>query len=244
MLLLFAVIFLTVLIGVGTMCIHGKEINRKYIIPWSILLITDFLFLVAKFAVGDVVLTFLYYIPALILTIVGGIWMINISIKSKKSGECKRIIVSGLISVLITVVIIPIPSLTSDDKFEIYKNYYFAVAEDMFEEYDNGKLSVKNEFQSPPYSKMDIDRINAVFTAATIRDMKRLNRSAGVYSYVMADKDVIYFSFGALFQSIDGIAICRNGKDPTIDSELKSQFYQATRYSSIEAGVYHYYGGL
>jgi hypothetical protein len=42
---------------------------------------------------------------------------------------------------------------------------------------------------------------------------------------MLLDADVNYFSFGVVFQSISGIAKCRNGKDPSTDDLLKSRFF-------------------
>lgn len=86
----------------------------------------------------------------------------------------------------------------------MYKKDYYEVSNAIFQVYDEGKLSVGDKLESPPYSRLDMDKITGMFSSDIVNRMKKLNKSAGVYDYIVANKDVIYFSFGASLQSIDG----------------------------------------
>lgn len=69
-------IIITVLIGLTVILVFGKEDIKKNIAPLFILLISNFLFLYAKYVVGDGFLTLLIYLPALVLLIISSIWLI------------------------------------------------------------------------------------------------------------------------------------------------------------------------
>lgn len=238
-------IFITVFIGTTVILICGKANIKRIIIPLLILLAGDFILLYAKFVVGDNLSAWLLYFWAIFLLLIPAIWLIVILIKSLKGKENKKINLAILIGLIITIAIIFIPSLKQDDKFIIYQKNYFSVSDAIFQAYDEGRVSVEDQFASPPFSTYDLKRLNATFASEIVDEMKALNRTAGVYTYILADEDVVYFSFGAVSQSIDGIAICRNGKDPSTDDALKSRFFDGcTSYIYITDDAYHFKDGL
>lgn len=234
-------ILITALLGTTVMLVYGKVDIKRIMIPMVILFIGDFLLLYAKFVVGDDFLTVVLYLPAVILLLIALISLIIILIKMVVRKKSKKKLFAILLSFLITIVIIALPALTQIDKFKLYKDDYFAVSDSLFQASDEGKLVGKGMFHSPP-SKIDSEELMKLFSDKLIRQMKTLNRSAGVVSYNVADKNVIYFMFSPVFQSIDGIAICRNGKNPSTDSRLKTLFQHA-RYELITDGVYYFSGG-
>lgn len=242
---LFIIIMITFLLGITVVLIYGKQNIKRIIIPLLILLIGDFLFLYAKFAVGDFFLTLLYYLPAIALVVISVIWFIILLVVDIKREYNGNKVLAILFSFAITVIILFIPSLTQEDKYKIYRKDYFYVSEAIFQVYDEGEISVGDQYHSPPYSPRDIEKLEAYYTENVINKMKRLNKNAGVYTYILADQDVIYFSFGAFFQSVSGIAITRNGKELSFNDELSSRFFDgATTYEYIEDNVYYFYDGL
>jgi hypothetical protein len=234
-------ILITVLLGTTVVLVYGKVDIKRIEIPMLILFLGDFLLLYAKFVVGDDFLTIVLYLPAVIILLIALISLIIILIKMVAGKKSKKKIFAILLSFIMTIVIIAVPALTQIDKFKLYKHDYFAVSDSLFQAYDEGKLAGKGMFRSPP-SKIDSDELKKLFSNKLISKMKTLNRSAGVVSYSVADKDVIYFMFSPGLQSIDGIAICRNGKNPSTDSRLKT-FFQHARYELITDGVYYFSGG-
>lgn len=238
-------IIITVLIGLTVVLVYGKQNIKKIIVPLFILLISNFLFLYAKFVVGDAFLTLLLYLPAIALLIISFIWFIIFLIIGVRRKYNKNKIYAIILSFAITAIIILIPALTQEDKFKLYRNDFFYVAEAIFQAYDEGEISVGDQYHSPPYSKMDIEEIESHYTENVMNKMKRLNKNAGVYTYIVADEDVIYFSFGAFFQSISGIAITRNEKNPSADNALRARFFDgAIIYEYIEDNAYYFNDGL
>lgn len=63
-------IIITLLLGTIVILIYGKANIKRIIAPLLILLISDFLFLYAKFVVGDSFLTLLLYLSAIALLII------------------------------------------------------------------------------------------------------------------------------------------------------------------------------
>ncbi|OAB40397.1 hypothetical protein [Paenibacillus antarcticus] len=238
-------ILVTFLIGSIVVLIYGKYYIKRIIAPLFIVLIADFLLLYAKLVVGDDILTLIIYLPAMILFVISLIWLLVILVKSFVRKDSKKKIIAILLCIAMTTVIIYIPSLRQEDKFKIYQDEFMAVSDAIFKAYDEGRVSIGEEFASPPYATYDLDRLSTLFSDKILNKMKKVNRSAGVYTYILADKDVIYFSFGAVFQSISGIAICRNGKDPSTDETLKSRFFDGnTSFEYISNGAYHFSDGL
>ncbi|OAB28354.1 hypothetical protein PMSD_22785 [Paenibacillus macquariensis subsp. defensor] len=238
-------ILVTFLLGATVVLIYGKHNIKRIIAPLFIVLTADFLLLYAKLVVGDDILTLIMYVPAMILFVISLIWLLIILLKSLVRKDSKKKMIAILLCIVMTTVIIYIPSLQQEDKFKIYQDEFIAVSDAIFKAYDLGKLSIGEEFASPPYRTYDLDRLNTLFSAKIVNKMKKVNRSAGVYTYILADKDVIYFSFGAVFQSISGIAICRNGKDPSTDETLKLRFFDGnTSFQYISEGAYHFSDGL
>ncbi|MBD8004703.1 hypothetical protein [Bacillus norwichensis] len=104
------------------------------------------------------------------------------------------------------------------------------MANAIFEAYDEGKV---------------LEELESLFPGNIIQEMNKLNKSAGVHTFIVADKDVVYFSYGAVFQSISGIAICRNDKDPSIDEALRSRFFDgAIQYKDLGQEAYLFNDGL
>lgn len=243
--MIYLIISTVAIIGSIVFFIHGKERIKVVVVPSIFLLIADLQFLIAKFAVGDDFLTIILYFPATLCFLIGCVWMTVLLVKSFKHKDSKRVIASMIILALISLAIIPIPSLKKDDKYKIYKSTYYQVADAIFNAYDAKKIKIGDQFQSPPYATYDMDRISVNFEKDIINCMKKLNKNAGVYTYIMADDDVVYFSFGANFQSVEGIAICRKGENPNNNEKLRSKYFDGSpHYNCIENGVYHFYDGL
>ncbi|MBC9783063.1 hypothetical protein H1S01_00905 [Heliobacterium chlorum] len=241
-----AMVFFVILIfGITVMVILGKGRIKGVIAPLAILLIADFLLLYGKYVVSDGFLTFILYVPSLVLIAISSILSLIIWVKSKRDSIDQRKILAVALGVVMTAVIMATPALDQMDKFKLYQEEYLAVSDAIFQAYDQGKLSLGEEFTSPPYSILGVDKQNSRFPEEVAHKMDTLHKSAGVNSYIVADQDVIYFCFGANLQSIDGIAVCRNGKDPTVDLSLKSRFFDgATSYEYITEGAYHFRDGL
>lgn len=243
-------ILITFLLGITVILIYGKANIKRIIVPLLIILIGDFLLLYAKFVVGYNFLTFIYvnkdlYLPAMILFIISLIWLIIIFIISIAGNNSKKKMIAIVFCLSMSTVIIFVPSLKQDDKFKLYQKDFYSVSDAIFQAYDEGDVSVEEQFASPPFSTYDLDELKAVFSDKIINKMEKLNRSAGIYTYIVADEDVIYFSFGAVFQSISGIAISRNGKDPSSDEILKMRFFDGnTSYRYIREDAYHFSDGL
>ncbi|MTV47369.1 hypothetical protein GJ688_00050 [Heliobacillus mobilis] len=239
------VFFVILLLGITVVVIFGKEQIKGVIAPLAILLIADFLLLYGKYVVSDGFLTFILYVPSLVLIAISGIWSLIIWVKCRRDRANQRKILAVALGFVVTAVIMATPALDQMDKFKLYQKEYLAVSDAIFLAYDQGKLSLGEEFTSPPYSISGVDKQKSRFSEEVVHKMGTLHKSAGVNSYIVADQDVIYFSFGANLQSIDGIAICRNGKDPTVDLSLKSRFFDgATSYEYITEGAYHFRDGL
>jgi len=242
---LFIIIIITLLFGITVVLIYGKQNIKRIIIPLLILLIGDFLFLYAKFAVGDSFLTLLYYLPAIALVVISVIWFIILLIIDIRREYNGNKILAIFLSFAVTAIILLIPSLSQEDKYKLYRKDYYHVAEAIFQAHDEGEISVGDQFHSPPYSTLDIEKLESHYTEDVINKMKKLNKNAGVYTYIVAGQDVIYFSYGAFFQSISGIAITRNGRELSFHDELSSRFFDgATTYEYIEDNVYYFFDGL
>lgn len=238
-------IILTLVFGLIIFLIYGKKNIKEIAVPLILLLAGDFLLLYAKFAAGDPLMSFLLPVPAFILLFISVVWIVVVVIKRETINKDKRKMAAILLFVIASIVIAFLPTLSREDKFNIYQEDFNAVSDAVFQAYDESKLAVGEQFSSPPYSTSDLDRLRSVFSEDVIRKMKKLNRSAGVYTYIAADEDVVYFSYGAVFQSISGVAIVRNGKDPSKDEELKSRFFDgAIRYEPIGDNAYHFNDGL
>lgn len=245
--MMLAIAFLiSVIVGITVILLFGKGNIKRIIAPLLILLLGNFLLLYAKFVVGDPILTLILHLPAMLLLAISVIWWIIFWVRNISGKVSKKKILAIILCLIMTTVIIFIPTLDRDDTFKLYRDDYFAVSDAIFQAYDDGKVLVGDQFASEPYSTSDLDRMNTFFSNKVINKMKKLNRSAGVNTYIVADEDVIYFSFGAVFQSISGIAICRNDKDPSTDKELHSRFFDGVpTYTNIgEDGVYLFFDGL
>lgn len=223
------IITISLVLGAAVVLICGKENFKGMLTPLFILWAGDFLLLYAKFVVGDSTSTFFLYFPAMILLGIPVIWLITIVVKSNGEKDSEKIVRAIVFSLTMTIIIIFAPSLKSEGKFKLYQNDFYAVSDAIFQAYDDGKVSVGEHYSSNEIEKK----------------MEKLERSAGVYSYDLVDEDVIYFSFGAVFHSISGIAICRNGKDPSVNQIMPpSSFDGMTTYRYIKDGVYYFSDGL
>jgi hypothetical protein len=234
-------------IGALTLALHGKVNLKLFVIPWLILLISEYLFLTIKFDSEAGFLAQFLYLPAIIFAIVGIIWMIVLLFMSAKAKDSKRIHISILCSILVIASVTLVPSLKYEDKYKMYKGLYTDVAVAMFECYDSKKIAIGEQLNNPPNKSENMTKILASFDPDIISKMGKLNNNAGITTLTMADKDVIYFSFGSgpFLQSVDGIAICRNGKDPGSDSALKAKYFDGnTTYTNIVEGVYYFKDGI
>ena len=223
------IITLSLLLGTLVVLICGKENLKGMITPLLMLGAGDFLLLYVKFVKGDTTLIFLAYLFAMVLIGIPVIWLVTIVVKSNREKDSEKIVRAIVFSLTMTIIIVFVPYLKAEGKFKLYQNDFYTVSDAIFQAYDDGEISVGEHFSS--------DEI--------INKMEKLEKYAGVYRYILVDKDVIYFSFGAVFQSISGIAICRNGKDLFTDTTLESQPYDGVpTYKYITDGVYHFSDGL
>jgi hypothetical protein len=234
-------------IGALTLALHGKVNLKLFVIPWLILLISEYLFLTIKFDSEAGFLAQFFYLPAIIFALVGIIWMIILLFMSAKAKDSKRILISILCSILVIGSVALVPSMKYEDKYKLYKGLYTDVAVAMFECYDSKKIAIGEQLNNPPNKTESMNKILYSFDPEIISKMGKLNNNAGICTLTMADKDVIYFSFGSgpIFQSVDGIAVCRNGKDPGSDSALKAKYFDGnTTYTTIVEGVYYFKDGM
>jgi len=223
------ILILSLLLGIAVVLICGKENIMGMIDPILILWAGDFLLLYAKFVVGDSSSRFIPYLLAMVLVGIPVIWLIIIVVKSNGEKDSEKIVRAIVFSLTMTLIIVFVPSLKAEGKFKLYQNDFYAVSDAIFQAYDDGKVSVGEHYSS-----------NKI-----VGKMDKLERAAGVRSYYLVDEDVIYFSFGAAFHTISGIAICRNGKDPSVDQIMPPRSFDGMpTYRYIKDGVYHFSDGL
>ncbi|EMS70449.1 hypothetical protein [Ruminiclostridium cellobioparum] len=228
-------------IGIFLMFIAGKENIKNMIVPILIFLACNFISLYTKFIIGDEFFKELLFLPAIIFLLVLIFWLGTILKKLFTKSYNRRKIITVVFFFIFTIVILFIPHLTKDDKFKLFQQDYYDVSNAIFKAYDDGKVTIKEEFNL----KYDLDTMLTIFPKNIVNKMKALNKYCDVYTYIVADKDVIYFCFSADFQSIDGYAVCRNYKDPTTDESIKSRFFDGrTIYTYIAEGVYYFHDGL
>lgn len=240
-----AIILTTLVIGTVILAIHGMEKLKFFVFPWILLLISEYLILTLKFDTDAGFLAQYLYLPAIITALVGAIWMIILLFLSAKVKESKRILISILCSLLVIASVALVPSLKYEDKYRMYKGLYTDVSGAMFEGYDNKKIAIGEQLNNPPNKTDSLTKILSSFDPDIISKMGKLNNNAGISTLIMADKDVVYFRFGPVFQSVDGIAICRNGKDPGTDSALKSKYFDGnTKFTAIVDGIYYFKDGM
>ena len=223
------IITIALLLGTSVVLICGKENLKGILTPLLMLGAGDFLLLYAKFVVGDSFSRFPLYLSAMILLGISVISLIIIIVKSNGEKDSEKIVRAIVFALTMTIIIVFVPSLKSEGKFKFYQNDFYAVSDTVFQAYDDGEIAVGERFSSD----------------VIINKMEKLEKTTGVYNYFLVDEDVIYFSFGAFFQSISGIAITRNGKDLLTDDMLESQpFDGVPTYKYITDGVYHFSDGL
>src|SRR5699024_4493719 len=122
-------IIITLLFGITVGVIYGKGNIKFIIVPLIILGISDFLFLYAKFVVGDSFLTLLLYLPASALLIISVVWFIIFLIIAIKRKYSRNKLFAIFLSLAITAIILFIPALSQENKYKLYRNDYFAVAD-------------------------------------------------------------------------------------------------------------------
>ncbi len=238
-------ILIILFIGIIVLLIYGREYIGWIMIPFPILLIGNFLLLFAKFSAGDPLLAMLFSFLIMMVLIFPVSWLLIIFIKSIKEKVSNRKLLAIALSLVITFSLFFIPAIKKENQFEPYKNDFYAVANAIFEAYDEGKVSIGNQYHSPSDSAVNLEELESLFPGNIIQEMNKLNKSAGVHTFIVADKDIVYFSYGAVFQSISGIAICRNDKDPSIDEALRSRFFDgAIQYKDLGQEAYLFNDGL
>ncbi|WP_458411804.1 hypothetical protein ACNQFZ_13185 [Schinkia sp. CFF1] len=229
-------LILIILLELAVIMICEKENRKKIIASLLMLLLGNFLILDDKLYVDTLVPNILP-IPAMVLLTISAAWFI-ILIDTKK-GKRLTIAIGLCFTMTILIFALPgVPSLSEVEEFKLYKEDYFAISGAIFQAYDKGYISVEDRLNSPP-SKNDLERLGTHFSNGVIRRMKKLSRVAGISFYDIVDKDVIHFGDIRLHSSA-GIAICRNGKDPSTDIVLKSQFHDVITYRHIANGIYYF----
>jgi hypothetical protein len=228
------IILFLLFLGGLVLYLYGKENFTWIVVPLIILLLADFLILYGKFIVPDyasyVLHHLLLYFSAGFLLFISVIWFVIhfIAILRRKATRKRLIAVLLVLMVSLTIPFIPAPE--QEDAFTLYQDDFYMVADAIFEAYDNDKIQVEERIHA-----RDLDRLEEPFSKQIVQKMQELHRDAEVFMIIMADKDVIYFANDGFFQSIKGIAITRNGKDPNTDEALKARFFDGSpNYKYIE----------
>ncbi|MET3575062.1 hypothetical protein ACFFIY_04600 [Bhargavaea ullalensis] len=213
--------------------------DRPAGVPVAVLLSGAAVLVWAKFGVGDSIVSWLLHLPAAVLLLTGAVAMIIQLFRKKAAFPV------GALSLTIVLLAILLPGATEAGKFVSQESNFNVVAAAAFDGLDTGRISVGDEFDISSNGTYDLERLERAFAPATLRKMKELHKRAGIYRVILADGDVIYFSRGAVFQSISGIAIVRNGKDPAADAELHARYFDGViRYEPIGDGAYEFFDGL
>ncbi|WP_175990227.1 hypothetical protein [Bacillus sp. Marseille-Q1617] len=232
------ILFTTLLLGYISFLLNGKNDWKRIKVPLLLYMSGTFLLLYAKLAVGDFFLTFLLMLPALGILGLSTIWLFILSVA--KNGIGKKLLRTTIFC-FITPILFLI-GLNQETTFIFHKTDYNIVSDALFKAVDNGKINVGAEFSTHTY---DQEKLKPFLSERATDKMDRLRESGGVYSIIIADRDVIYFSHGAAFQSISGIAITRNGKDPEADKGLKSRFFDGnTSFRHLINEAYYFSDGL
>jgi hypothetical protein len=233
------IVFTTLLLGYIALLLYGKTEWKRIKVPLLLFMSGTFLLLYAKLVVGDFFLTFLLILPAFGILGVSILWLLILSVE-KKNGFRKKPLLTTVFC-FVTPIILLI-GLNQETTFILNKIDYNIVSDALFEAVDNGQISVGDQFS---INKYDQEKLSRFLSDREIAKMNRLKEYGGVYSIIIADRDVIYFSHGAVFQSISGIAITRNGKDPEADEGLKSRFFDGnTSFRHIINEAYYFSDGL
>jgi len=119
----------------------------------------------------------------------------------------------------------PFNNLNKND----YQNFQ-DIGNQLFLLYDEGYLKVDESVGTADYDK-EKPKVKTI-----------LSKYKSISAMYMVDKDVVLISFGAIFQSVDGIAIRRN------NAELKQTYdhtgFQAVHYNELIPNLFHFSGGL
>ncbi|MEL3970947.1 hypothetical protein AAEO50_01535 [Rossellomorea oryzaecorticis] len=232
------ILFTTLLLGYISFLLNGKNDWKRIKVPLLLYMSGIFLLLYAKLVVGDFFLMFLLMLPALGILGVSLLWLFILSVGKKGIGK-KLLKTTAFCFITPFLFLI---GLNQETTFIFHKADYTTVSDALFKAVDNGQISVGDEFSTHTY---DQEKLKPFLSDRAVEKMNRLKESSGVYSIIIADRDVIYFSHGAAFQSISGIAITRNGKDPGADEGLKSRFFDGnTSFRHIINEAYYFSDGL
>ncbi|HBF4261854.1 hypothetical protein VXA51_13950 [Clostridioides difficile] len=209
--------------------ILGKENIRDIVIPLTLFIVSDFLFLCGNIICrGGVMLLFigLFAIP---LMLIAFIWICVHMIKLYyKKGLNKRKMIGCIFSIFISIGTIFIPSPSKSFRFKLYEKDYSVVAKAILKVYDEKKLSSECVF----YIQSDKNELEKIFSKEVIKKMKKLNRN------------LVYFFFGAELQSIDGIVIFKDLKHVKTKLDFINRSIQAPRLEYITNNVYYFKGEL
>ncbi|HBE9320540.1 TPA: hypothetical protein KNH47_003817 [Clostridioides difficile] len=209
--------------------ILGKENIRDIVIPLTLFIVSDFLFLCGNIICrGGVMLLFigLFAIP---LMLIAFIWICVHMIKLYyKKDLNKRKMIGCIFSIFISIGTIFIPSPSESFRFKLYEKDYSVVAKAILKVYDEKKLSSESVF----YIQSDKNELEKIFSKEVIKKMKKLNRN------------LVYFFFGAELQSIDGIVIFKDLKHVKPKLDFINRSIQAPRLEYITNNVYYFKGEL
>ncbi|HEM7410623.1 hypothetical protein KLL39_17985 [Clostridioides difficile] len=209
--------------------ILGKENIRDIVIPLTLFIVSDFLFLCGNIICrGGVMLLFigLFAIP---LMLIAFIWICVHMIKLYyKKDLNKRKMIGCIFSIFISIGTIFIPSPSESFRFKLYEKDYSVVAKAILKVYDEKKLSSECVF----YIQSDKNELEKIFSKEVIKKMKKLNRN------------LVYFFFGAELQSIDGIVIFKDLKHVKPKLDFINRSIQAPRLEYITNNVYYFKGEL
>lgn len=137
------------------------------------------------------------------------------------------VIVLGLYLYIMSAFLSPFNNLNKND----YQNFQ-DMGNQLFLLYDDGYLKTGENVGTADYDK-EKPKVKTI-----------LSKYKFINSMYLVDKDVVLISFGAMFQSVDGIAIRRN------NAELKKT-YKGTgfdegtlNYTELIPNVFHFSAGL
>lgn len=235
-------VLLTLLLGTATRLIYGRQGFTRILIPWLIWLIGVLMLLYAKYVEGDDFVTFLLYVPSGILLLGILVWAIVLAIKMAIERESKRKVASLAAVIVSTAILIAVPAFSTTDKYRLYRSDYNAVANALFQAYDENRAEPGTSIRIPTTGKTEIAERDGLLSDAVIRRMKRLHRNSGVNDFILADKNAVFFTFSGGLQSIDGILLIRGGTIPS-DSDNLKKYYQSPWFERITDEAYSFYGG-
>jgi hypothetical protein len=111
------------------------------------------------------------------------------------------------------------------------------ISKDIFDLYDKGYLGVGDyiDFDNE-YNK---DKLPRVYD-----DIKVINKRNQICGLKLIDKDVIFFTYGAYYQSVSGVAVTRNNIE--LKDTYKGTGYDegTLRYTKTERNIFLYSVGL